>query len=131
MINFELDEEQAMIRDTVAAFAREEIRPAARPADEEGRIPPQLIDKAWELGLVRGPIPEAYGGYGDARSAVTGAVVAEELAWGDLSIAMHAVAPRLVAYPIVEMGTEEQRKRFLQTFAGDKFVAGSAAAMEP
>src|SRR6266851_1338597 len=131
MLTFELDDEQKMIRDTVAAFAREEIRPAARPADEEGRISPALIEKAWELGLVRGPIPEAYGGYGDQRSAVTGAVVGEELGYGDLSIALHALAPRLLAYPILEMGTEEQRKRYLPLFAGEKFKAGSAAVVEP
>ncbi len=39
MIDFELSEEQQMIRDSVGAFAREEIRPAARPADETGAIP--------------------------------------------------------------------------------------------
>jgi len=41
MIDFELSEEQQMIRDSVGAFAREEIRPAARPADESGAIPPR------------------------------------------------------------------------------------------
>ena len=97
MIDFELTEEQHMIRDTVGAFARDEIRPAARPADESGAIPPALIAKIWELGLVRGAIPEALGGDGGERSAVTGAVVAEELAYGDLAVAVHALAPRLLA----------------------------------
>ena len=82
MIGFDLNDEQKMIRETVAAFASDEIRPAARDADETGAIPPGLIAKAWELGLVRGAIPEQFGGYGDARSAVTGAIVAEELACG-------------------------------------------------
>src|SRR5713101_4801735 len=113
MISFDLTEEQRMIRDTVVAFAAAEIRPAARPADETGAIPPPLIEQAWELGLVRGALPEQYGGYGDARSAVTGAIVAEELAFGDLSIALHALAPRLLAFPLIEMGTEAQRRRYL------------------
>ena len=111
MIDFELTEEQQMIRDTVGAFAREEIRPAARPADETGKIPAALIAKAWQLGLVSGAIPEKFGGDGDARSAVTGAIVAEELGYGDLSIALHVLAPRLLAFPILEMGTEEQRAK--------------------
>ncbi|MFZ0890679.1 MAG: acyl-CoA dehydrogenase family protein, partial [Candidatus Binataceae bacterium] len=131
MISFELTEEQEMIRETVGAFAREEIRPAARPADEQGLIPPQLIAKSWELGLVRTSIPEALGGDGGQRSAVTGAVIAEEMAYGDLSIAVHALAPRLLAFPILEMGTDEQRKRFLPRMAGREFVATTAAVVEP
>ena len=64
MIDFELSEEQQMIRDSVGAFAREEIRPAARPADESGTIPAALISKAWQFGFVSGAIPEKFGGGG-------------------------------------------------------------------
>ncbi|HVC44859.1 MAG TPA: acyl-CoA dehydrogenase family protein [Candidatus Binataceae bacterium] len=131
MVSFDLSEEQMMIRETVGVFARDEVRPAARIADESGAIPPALIAKSWELGLVRGAIPEQFGGYGDARSAVTGAIVAEELAFGDLSIAIHMLAPRLAAYPLIEFGTDEQRARLLKNFARDEFTAGSAALMEP
>ena len=131
MISFELTEEQRMIRDTVEAFASEEIRPAARPADEEGQVPTDLIAKIWELGLIRGVLPEEFGGDGDQRSAVTGAVVGEALAYGDLSIALHALAPRLAAFPILEMGTAEQRKRYLPGFAAGDFKAASAALVEP
>ena len=131
MIGFDLNDEQKMIRETVAAFASDEIRPAARDADETGAIPPGLIAKAWELGLVRGAIPEQFGGYGDARSAVTGAIVAEELACGDLAIAIHALAPRLLAFPVLEMGTDAQRENLLKPYGGDGFVPGSAALIEP
>jgi acyl-CoA dehydrogenase len=131
MISFELSEEQRMIRDTIVAFASDEIRPAARPADESGAIPPELIAKAWELGLVRGVIPEQYGGYGDARSAVTGAIVAEELAFGDLAIAIHALAPRLIAFPVLDFGTDAQRTRILPGVARDSCAAGAAALTEP
>ena len=87
MINFELDEEQQLIRDTVVSFARDEVRPHAREADEKGHVPSDLVQKGWELGLVQSVIPEEFGGFGNAHSAITGAVVAEELAYGDLSIA--------------------------------------------
>ncbi len=131
MIDFELTEEQQMIRDTVGAFAREEIRPAARPADESGEIPPALVAKLWELGLVRGAIPESYGGDGGERSAVTGAVVAEELGCGDLAIAVHALAPRLVAYPVLEMGTDAQKSAHLKRFTAREFAPATAALVEP
>jgi len=131
MLSFELSEEQKMIRDTVGAFAREQIRPAARPADETGEIPAPLVAQAWLLGLVQGPIPESLGGNGDTRLAMTGALVAEELAYGDLAIAAHVLAPRLLVFPVLEMGTDEQRARHLERFTGADFAAGSAALMEP
>jgi len=131
MVDFQLSEEQVMIRDTVGAFARDEIRPVAREADESTQIPSALIEKVWELGLVRGAIPESYGGDGGERSAVTGAVVGEELGYGDLSVALHSLAPRLLAYPILEMGSAEQKDKYLKRFTGPKFAAATGAVMEP
>jgi len=131
MISFQPTEDQQLIRDTVAEFAREQIRPLAREADEKGVVPIGVIQQGWELGLVQSAIPEAYGGAGDTHSAITGALVAEELAWGDLSIALHLLAPRLVVYPVLEMGTPEQKERILTAYAGAQFNAGSAAVVEP
>ena len=131
MIDFQLSEEQTMIRDLVGAFARDEIRPAARQADESAQVPAALIEKTWELGLVRGAIPESYGGDGGERSAVTGAVVAEELGYGDLAVAIHSLAPRLFAYPILAMGTDQQKEKYLRQFTAPRFTAATAAVMEP
>jgi acyl-CoA dehydrogenase len=131
MVSFQPDEEQRLIVETVAAFARKRIRPCAHEADETGVVPNSVIDQGWDLGLVQSVIPETYGGAGDTRSAVTGTLVAEELAWGDLSIALHLLAPRLVAYPVLEMGTPEQRERLLRAYTGDQFRPGSAAVVEP
>jgi len=131
MLSFQPSEDQELIRDTVAAFAREQVRPQAREADETGAIPAALIQQGWELGLVQSAIPEAHGGAGDTRSAVTGALIAEELAWGDLSIALHLLAPRLVAYPVIDSGTPEQQAQVLATYTGAEFRAGTAALVEP
>jgi alkylation response protein AidB-like acyl-CoA dehydrogenase len=131
MVSFQPSDEQQLVRETVASFAAEQIRPAARDADESGEIPRALVQHAWELGLVQSAIPESFGGHGDTLSAVTSALVCEELAWGDLSIAMHILAPRLVLYPVIELGSEAQQKEILPAYAGNDFVAGTAAMMEP
>jgi alkylation response protein AidB-like acyl-CoA dehydrogenase len=131
MISFQLTEEQRLIVESVGAFARERIRPCAHEADERGVVPADLIEQGWELGLVQSAIPETYGGAGDTRSAVTGTIVAEELAWGDVAIALHLLAPRLVAYPVLEMGSPEQREHILRRYAGPRFCPGSAALVEP
>lgn len=131
MVSFEPTEDQQIVRDTVANFARDQVRPASREADESGEIPLPLIQQAWELGIVQSSVPESYGGGGDDRSAITSALVCEELGWGDLSIAMHILAPRLLTYPVMELGSPEQQSEVLPAFAGEKFVAGTAALMEP
>src|SRR4029079_15859389 len=112
MISFELSEDQKLLQESVGAFAREQIRPAARDADESGEIPESVVAKAWNLGLVSSAIPETFGGFGDTLSALTGAIVLEELGYGDLSIALHALAPRLLVYPLLEHGTDAQKKRW-------------------
>lgn len=131
MVSFQPTEEQQLVRDTVASFAAEQIRPAAREADESGAIPQALIQHAWELGLVQSAIPESFGGHGDSRAAMTSALVLEELGWADLSVALHLLAPRLVIYPVLELGSAAQQQEILPQYAGAQFTAGTAAVMEP
>jgi len=130
MFDLELTDEQKLVRETVASFARNEIRPAARDCDESGSIPPSLIDRGFDLGLIHSALPEQHGDYGEVRSAVTGALVTEELAWGDAAIAMHLLAPRLVAYPVLDGGTDIQRDEILPRFT-ERFHAATAAVVEP
>jgi acyl-CoA dehydrogenase len=131
MVSFELSEDQKLLQETIAAFAVEQMRPLARDADERGAAPEAVVAKAWDLGLVSSAIPESYGGFGDAPSALTGAIVLEELGYGDLSIALHVLAPRLLVYPLLEHGTEEQKKRLLPAFTRGEFHAATAAVVEP
>ncbi len=130
MIDFEPTEEQQLIIDTVRQFADNEIRPHAREADESRKIPASVLAEAHQLGLVANGLPEAYGGGGE-RSAVTGALIAEELAAGDLSIALAILSPSLLAVPVADFGTEEQRKTLLPRLTGASFVPGSLALVEP
>lgn len=131
MVSFEPSEEQQLIRDTVRAFAAEQIRPAARETDESGTVPEALAQQAWELGLIQNTIPEAYGGHGGEHSAVTSALLCEELAWADLSIATHILAPRLITEPVLELGSEAQKQAVLPAFTGARYTPGAAAFMEP
>ncbi len=130
MFDLEMTEEQKLVHDTVASFARAELRPIARECDESCSIPAELGDKGFELGLIHSSIPEEHGGYGEPRSAVTGAIVAEELGWGDVSLAMHLLAPRLLVYPLLDAGTPEQRAKYLPAFT-KSFRPATAAVVEP
>ena len=84
MYSFEPNEEQQMLIDAVGKYAENDLRPAAHDAEESRELPKKLVSKGWELGLLQASIPESYGGFGD-RSAVTGALAVEEMAFGDLA----------------------------------------------
>jgi len=130
VIDFEPTEEQQLIVETVRQFAQNEIRPHARECEESGKLPDAALHQAHELGLVSNAIDAAYGGGGE-RSAVTGALVAEELAWGDLAIALAILSPSLVVHPVQDFGSDAQKQRWLPEFAGERFRPGSLALVEP
>jgi alkylation response protein AidB-like acyl-CoA dehydrogenase len=130
MIDFEPSEEQALIIETVRQFAENEIRPLTREADEAGRPPQSVLEAAHELGLVANGMPESHGGGGE-RSALTGALIAEELGWGDLAIAFAILSPGLIGYPVGEFGSRTLQDLVLPRLLGDSFSPGSLAIVEP
>jgi alkylation response protein AidB-like acyl-CoA dehydrogenase len=131
VISFGPTEEQEVARDALREFAKSALRPVARSCDEASAPSDALLEEAWQLGLTSTQIPEAYGGGGEPRSPVTNAIVLEELAFGDAGLALAALAPSLFAMPLVEFGTEAQRRAFLPRFCGDRYAAGSLALVEP
>jgi acyl-CoA dehydrogenase len=131
MISLSPTEEQQMIVSMAKQFANDQMRKVYRQCDEEGTIPEGIIDTAWKMGLTSSSIPEVYGGPGTERSAITGSLIAEELAWGELSIAMHVLCPALFAYPVLEMGTDAHRQKYLPLFCGEEYKAATAALIEP
>ena len=130
MYSFEPSEEQRMLIDAAQRYATNDLRPAAHEADETGLLPPALIEKGWELGVLQASIPESFGGFGE-HSALTGALAAEELAYGDLAGALAAMAPATYALPILLAGTEEQKKRLLPPVIEAQWKPYVAAFVEP
>jgi alkylation response protein AidB-like acyl-CoA dehydrogenase len=108
----------------------DDLRAIAREAEEEGELPQSVIKKGWELGVLQASIPEAYGGFGD-RSAVTGVLAAEEMAAGDLAGALAVMTPSLFAMPILLLGSEGQRERYLPEVIGNGWKPYTAALLEP
>jgi len=130
MIDFEPSEEQALIVETVRQFAANEIRPKGREADESGTPPAAVLAAAHALGLVANGLPESVGG-GGARSALTGALIAEELGWGDMALAFAILSPGLVGFPVADHGSEALKKALLPPLLGPTFVPGALALVEP
>jgi acyl-CoA dehydrogenase len=131
MISFEPSEEQRMIQDMARDFAANELRPLSHECDEKAEIPESVLQGAWELGMVNATIPEDLGGVGMDRSAVTGSLMCEELAYGDLSMAMAILAPGLFGNPIMDFGTQGQKETYLKKLTEGTFQKVTAAVVEP
>jgi alkylation response protein AidB-like acyl-CoA dehydrogenase len=131
MVSFDPTEEQQMMIDAVRRYAENELRAVYRECDEQGQIPDDVIRKGWEMGLIPGGIPEQYMGFAEEHSALTAVLFTEELAWGDLSIAMHLLAPGLFVFPVLLCGTEEQKETYLPQFCDVGFKVATAALVEP
>jgi len=112
MYSFEPTQEQHMLMEAVGKFANNDLRPAARAAEESSELSKELINKGWELGLLQASVPEPYGGFGE-RSAVTGVLALEAMAFGDLAGALAVMTPSLFATPILLAGSEEQKQTYL------------------
>jgi alkylation response protein AidB-like acyl-CoA dehydrogenase len=131
MYSFDPTEEQRMIVDTAREFARKQMAPKAHDADEAARLPQGFLEQAWELGLAVAAIPEKYNGAAMDRSAVTGALLLEELGAGDLSMAFAMLAPASFAYPILDYGTDAQKDKWLPLCTASAFPKVTAALCEP
>lgn len=129
MYSFEPNEEQQMLIDAVGKYAENDLRAAAHDAEENREIPKKLISKGWELGLLQASTPESYGGFGE-RSAVTGALAVEEMAFGDLAGALAVMTPSLFATPILLGGSEEQKQQYLPDIVGGDWAPYTAALIE-
>jgi alkylation response protein AidB-like acyl-CoA dehydrogenase len=129
MYSFEPTEEQQMLVEAVGKYAGNDLRLAAHEAEEAGALPKKLINKGWELGLLQASIPEAYGGFGE-RSAVTGVLALEEMAFGDLAGTLAVLTPSLFATPILMAGTEEQKQTYLPGVIEGEWSPCTAALIE-
>ena len=119
-----------MLAEAIKRYASERVRKVFRDAEENGRIPDDVIEAGWEIGVLPTSIPEDYGGFGE-YSAVTGAVATEAFAWGDLAITLGLMTPNLVAVPVMLAGTETQKETFLPRFAEEEVPPFTAALTEP
>lgn len=129
---FSMSEEQSSMKDTVAKLIKSMVTGnTAHDMDNKKAIPREVIDKVWELGATVSTVPEEYGGYGMEYSPIMNTIFLEELACGDMALAIAATLPSMFIYTIMEMGTEEQKKKYLPLYCTPAYKACTAAINEP
>jgi len=124
-MNFDLTDEQQLIRDMVREFAVADVAPIAAEIDREHRFPVELLPKMADLSLLGVPYPDAVGGAG--ADYVSYAIVVEELArvCGTTSVIVSGHTS-LGTWPIFAFGTEAQQKLYLSDLASGRRLAAFA-----
>ncbi len=123
-------DEQEMLREAARSFAIEQLRPAAQAADHDGGAQAELLQQARELGLSLLGVPEAFGGAGGERSAMSNVLVAEALAQGDLGLAVACLAPTAVSTALSLWGDAHQQSTYLPAFTGEHAPVAALAVLE-
>jgi alkylation response protein AidB-like acyl-CoA dehydrogenase len=123
-------EDQQMMVDVIGEFADEVLRPGAEAAEKADDTPKEVLDQTSEFGLTLLNVPESLGGLSEERSVVTGVLVNEALAYGDMGQAVACLAPASVATAISLWGTDEQQQTYLPAFTGDDVPAAALAVAE-
>jgi alkylation response protein AidB-like acyl-CoA dehydrogenase len=131
LFDLTLEDEQQMLREAIGAFAAEQVRPAALDADGRCSTPAGILAQASDIGITTLGVPEELGGIMAERSAVTGMLVAEALAHGDVGIAFAALAPGAVASALGLWGNATQQSTYLPAFTGEHPPAAALALLEP
>ncbi|WP_313405839.1 acyl-CoA dehydrogenase family protein [Aeromicrobium sp.] len=124
-------EDQQMIVEVISDFAAEVLRPGAEAAETADDTPKEVLAQTGEFGLSLINIPESLGGLAEERSAVTGVLVAEALAHGDMGQAVACMAPSAVATAISLWGTEGQQQTYLPSFTEGDVPVAALVVTEP
>ena len=128
-MDFELTDEQQLIRDAVREFAEAEVTPIAAELDRDHRFPYELLPKLAEMNLMGMPYPEKEGGAG--ADYVSYAIAIEEISRACASTGIIVSAhTSLATWPIFKFGTEAQKDQYLQDMASGRRL-GAFALTEP
>jgi acyl-CoA dehydrogenase len=111
VVDLTLTDEQQDLRELAHNFSEKEIRPVAWDYDRDATWPQEIIEKAWEVGLMNVHTPEAYGG--PDLDNLSGCLIEEEMGWGCSGIGTSLMANGLAAAPVMIGGSEETKKKYL------------------
>jgi acyl-CoA dehydrogenase len=111
MVDFTLTDEQKNLRELAHDFAAKEIRPKAWEYDKDATWPQDIIEKAWEVGLMNTHLPEEYGGAGVGY--LEGCLIEEEMSWGCSGIQTSVGCNGLATAPVLLAASEELKKEYI------------------
>jgi len=128
MVDFSLSDEQKQLVDLAREFTVKEIKPVAAEHDRNSKFPMEVLQKAWEIGLMNLQIPEKFGGMG--FGVLDDCLMVEELSVGCTGIVTSMNSNMLSSGPLVVAGSDEQNKKYLSPLI-EKLSFAAYAVTEP
>lgn len=116
LFDLSLTEEQEMIQQTIQQFASQYLRKNAEHLNVECNIPDEIVKEFQALGLPYYSVPESLGGVLTDKATVTQMIIAEEMAYGDLGMALALLAPVNALNAITQWGTASQQEKYIPAF---------------
>jgi acyl-CoA dehydrogenase len=121
VVDLTLTDEQKDLRELAHNFAEKDIRKVAWDYDRDATWPQEIVEKAWEIGLMNAELPEEYGGPG--LDMLSGCLIEEEMGWGCSGIGTSLMANGLAATPVILGGSEEVKKKYLTMLSEEPKLA--------
>lgn len=128
-MHFEIPNTHKLFRQMIREFVENEVKPLATEIDEEERFPVETVAKMSEIGIMGIPVPKIYGGAGGDNLMYAMAVEELSKACGTTGVVVSAHTSLGVA-PILEFGTEDQKKKYLPKMATGEWI-GAFGLTEP
>ncbi|MCO5232718.1 MAG: acyl-CoA dehydrogenase family protein [Chitinophagales bacterium] len=116
LFDLNLSEEQQMIQQTIQQFASQNMRNQAEHINIECKIPDEIVKDFNALGLPYYSVTESLGGVLAEKATVTQMIIAEEMAYGDLGMALALLAPTNALNAITQWGTANQQEKYIPSF---------------
>lgn len=128
-MDFSLTKQEKLFLQMIREFAEKEVKPLAAEVDEQERFPLETVGKMAKIGLMGIPVPKEYGGAGSTNQMYTMAVEELSRVCATTGVIVSAHTSLCVA-PIMEHGTEEQKKKYLPKLASGEWL-GAFGLTEP
>lgn len=137
-MDFSLTKQEELFLQMIREFAENEVKPLAADVDDQERFPMETVEKMAKIGLMGIPVPVEYGGQGGTNQIYTMAVEELSRVCATTGVIVSAHTSLCIA-PIMENGTEEQKKKYLPKLASGEWIgafgltepnAGTDAAMQ-
>jgi alkylation response protein AidB-like acyl-CoA dehydrogenase len=128
-MDFELTDDQKLIRDTAREFAQRELAPRAAERDRTGAFPVEELRQLAQLGLLGVNIPEALGGA--EAGVVAYSLAMQEIAAADASVSVAMAVTNMVGEVIVKFGTDEQKREYVPRLTSGEALVGAFGLSEP
>ncbi|HEY1586902.1 MAG TPA: acyl-CoA dehydrogenase family protein, partial [Polyangia bacterium] len=129
MLDFELSEEQQLVRETARDFATRELLPKAAARDRSGAFPVEELQALAKLGLLGVNIPEPLGGA--AAGVVAYSLAMTEIARADASVSVAMAVTNMVGEVLVKFGTDEQQRHWVPKLTSGAALVGAFGLSEP